>query len=147
MKARALSEKMRRFVEAYAGSAKGNATQAAIAAGTPARSAGEMGSRWLKRVKVQRAIAARVQKREERGLATDAEIDQFFTDVMRDEALVLADRIRAADLLCKVKGRYSLTHILRGKLTIADALETARGRDDVDLLTLTPARRGRRFGG
>ena len=57
-----LSEKERRFVDAYLGSAAGNATKAARLAGYAARSAHVAAARLLKKDKVKAAIAARQAK-------------------------------------------------------------------------------------
>jgi phage terminase small subunit len=123
-----LSEKERRFVAAFMGSCAGNGTAAAKAAGYGPRGAHVRASCLLRRRKVQAAIAATVTRREKKADLTAAELDALFTTWALDETIELSARQAAARELNKVKGRYSMTHILKGRLTIADALEMARDK-------------------
>lgn len=61
-----LSERERRFVEAYMGEAAGNATKAAELAGYSARTARQIGSRLLSKVDIQQVIYQRQQVRAEK---------------------------------------------------------------------------------
>lgn len=66
----ALSERERRFIEAYLGAAEGNATKAAVLAGYSEKSARRIGTRLSAKVHIQAAIAERQVKR-----ADQADID------------------------------------------------------------------------
>lgn len=57
-----LTFKEQRFVDAYVGTAMGNASKAAIMAGYSERSAGELGRRLLKKVDIKAAISERVNE-------------------------------------------------------------------------------------
>lgn len=61
-----LSERERRFVEAYMGQAQGNATKAAELAGYSVKSAGRIGFRLSKKVHIQAAIGLRQDKLSEK---------------------------------------------------------------------------------
>lgn len=122
-----LKERHRRFVDAFLGPSNGNATKAAILAGVPAKGASVQAWRLLRTVKIQHAIAERVARQGKRDIANAEERDQFLTEVMRDPAVDIIHRLRAADLLNKCEGRYSMTHVLKGRMTLEDAIEAARG--------------------
>jgi phage terminase small subunit len=57
-----LSAKQQKFVDAYLGDARGNASEAARLAGYSAKTAGQQGSRLLKNVEIQAAISDRVSE-------------------------------------------------------------------------------------
>lgn len=91
-----LSEKQRRFVEAYMGRAAGNATEAARVAGY---SDPNYGRQIITKPNVLSAIESRqasdpmIPDREER--------QRFWGSVMRDEKEETRDRLRASELLGK----------------------------------------------
>ncbi|MEM6286630.1 MAG: terminase small subunit [Bacteroidota bacterium] len=126
---RPLTEKQRRFVEAYMGEARGNATEAASLAGYK-------GSRNTLRVVgaenlAKPAIKAAITERQENDplVATREERQRFLTGVMRGELCrrpltsiagyvrdedgeivtedpLAKDRIKAAETLCKMNGDF-----------------------------------------
>lgn len=102
----------------------GNATQAAIDAGYSKRSAKQTGSRLLDQAEIKEYIAARMKELEKESIASQTEILQYLTRVIRDEEteevlvnignmeqevrtvrVPAKDRIKAAELLGK---RYQL---------------------------------------
>ena len=102
----------------------GNATQAAIEAGYSKRSAKQTGSRLLDQPEIKEYIDARMKELEEESIASQVEILQYLTRVIRDEEteeilvnignmeqevrtvrVPAKDRIKAAELLGK---RYQL---------------------------------------
>lgn len=102
----------------------GNATQAAIEAGYSKRSAKQTGSRLLDQPEIKEYIAGRMKEFEEESIASQVEILQYLTRVIRDEEteeilvnvgnmeqeirtvrVPAKDRIKAAELLGK---RYQL---------------------------------------
>lgn len=101
-----LTEKERRFVEAYMGKAIGNASEAARLAGYS--SPGELGHRLLKKVEIQAAI----DKRQESDplIATREERQRFWTAILRGEMAEAGfdtkDRLKASELLGKASGDY-----------------------------------------
>jgi phage terminase small subunit len=121
-----LTEKQRRFVEAFLGKAQGNGTHAAIMAGTSRKSAATVAWRLLRKVEVQKALVARMERKEAIGAVTQAERESFMADVLRDRAQDMKHRMKAADMLNRCAGAYSMTHILKGKVTIEDAIERSR---------------------
>lgn len=104
-----LSEKERRFVDAYLGSSGGNATRAAIAAGYSRHTARQLGARLLSKVHVQAAIAQRQAK-----LSAEA-------DVTAERVIQELARIGFADirLLFDAQGQ------LRDPQSLSDAMAAA----------------------
>jgi phage terminase small subunit len=78
-KSKVLTPKEKRFVEAYCGRARFNATKAAREAGYSPTNAGRYGSRLARRPRVKRAIV----KRLERMAITDAEIEARMAEFAR----------------------------------------------------------------
>jgi hypothetical protein len=121
-----LTEKQRRFVEAFLGPAQGNGTKAAGMAGVPRKSCATMAWRWLRKVEVQRALVARVERKEAVGAVTAAEREQAMADLFRDKTIDLKDRLRVLDMLNRCAGAYSMTHILKGRVGISRVIALSR---------------------
>jgi len=104
-----LTERQRRFVEAFMGRCQGNATEAARVAGCPKRSAHVTASRWLKNAKVKAGIAARVKS--DPKVLDREELQQFWSQVTLGLGEFKAwggnDRIRASELLGKTQKMFS----------------------------------------
>lgn len=98
-----LSERERRFVEAYMGKAAGNATKAAILAGYSAKSAARIGYRLTRKVQIANALQARVQS--DPGVASREDRQAFWSRVMYGKGkfgkAALKDRLKASELLGK----------------------------------------------
>jgi hypothetical protein len=108
-----LSERERRFVEAFMGKAAGNATKAAIAAGYSVKSARRSGTRLSTKRHIREAIAAR--QKDDPAVADREERQRFLTSMMRDiEGHPLA-RLKACDQLSKIGGDYIERHEHAGK--------------------------------
>jgi len=121
-----LTEKHKRFVEAYCGPAAGNATKAAEIAGVPHRSASTMGARWLGKVWIQKAIADRQDRREKKSIADADERDEILTKIARRGSAASKDRIAAVKELNKVSGRHTLNVHHSGTLTLEQLLTESR---------------------
>lgn len=117
--------KERRFVELFTGRCAGNATAAAVDAGYTKnrRAAAVRAWKLLRKGNVQAAIKARIQKREERAELDDAEVDRTLAVIVRDGSEDTFARLRAMDIVNKVRGRYTLKFV--GRLTIEEALGQA----------------------
>lgn len=116
--ARPLSERERRFVEAYMGEAAGNATKAALIAGYSHRSARSMASRLLtKRNNVRAAIAARAKT--DALVASRETRQRFWTSVLHGKGkfakVPWRDRLKASELLGKSQGDFIERHEHTGK--------------------------------
>lgn len=115
----------------------GNATQAAIEAGYSKRSAKQTGSRLLDQPEIKEYIAERMKELEEESIASQVEILQYLTRVIRDEeteeALVnvgnfeqevqevkvsAKDKIKAVELLGKRYGSWTDKVDLTSDLTL-----------------------------
>lgn len=97
-----LSERERRFVEAYMGDAAGNATKAAELAGYSPRSARYQGSKLLATNRnIQSAIEQRQQDVSTQGIADRAERQRFWTEFMRGVEIHPLARLKASELLGK----------------------------------------------
>lgn len=123
MPARPNKEQQRRFVEAFMGPARGNATKAAILAGYSPKTARQQASMLLTRLNIQRAIVGRQRRREEKAIADEHERDAVLTEIIRRGSE--AGRIRAAAEINKCTGRHSITHVMKGRLTLEQALTKA----------------------
>lgn len=99
-----LTERERRFVEAYMGEAAGNATKAAMLAGYSRKTARQIGARLLTKVDIKSAIDARAECDPAVSNRTDRQ--RFFTHVMRDPSVAMKDRLKAAELLAKSQGDF-----------------------------------------
>lgn len=78
-----LSEKQKRFCDEYLIDL--NATQAAIRAGYSQGTASEQSSRLLTNVKIQNYIAERMAQKDSELIASQDEVLQYLTKVMRRE--------------------------------------------------------------
>lgn len=103
-----LTERERRFVEAYMGPAAGNGTKAAQMAGygKNANTSHALASRLLRKVTVAAAIAERVERAEKAAVADRQERQEFYTETMRAAELDRKDRLKAAELLGKTQGDF-----------------------------------------
>lgn len=99
-----MTEKQRRFVEAYAKDP--NATSAAVAAGYTARSAYSAGSRMLKNAEIQAALQALLEPEREGSIASAEDIRRFWTQTMNNVNEKSASRLRASELLAKSLGLF-----------------------------------------
>lgn len=119
-----MTQKEQRFVDAYLGSAAGNGTAAARAAGYKgnARTLAVQANRMLRKADIRQAISEREAKRAAEGIADADERDKKLSTIMRktkDEQVA----IQAIKELNKCTGRHSLALIHKGKLTLEQALE------------------------
>lgn len=103
-----LNLRQRKFAAAYA--RLGNATQAAIEAGYSAKTAGQAGERLLKKAEIQAKLKNLFEPAQAEAIATAAERQMFFTQIMRGEGKFagaeLRDRMKAAELLGKMQGDF-----------------------------------------
>ena len=114
-----LTLKQKRFADEYIIS--GNATQAAIEAGYSKKTAGQIGEQNLKKLEIKKYIDKRLKEIESKKTATQQEVIQYLTSVMRGEQreqtligmgqgfqettyidVSAKDRIKAADILNKI---------------------------------------------
>ena len=110
-----LNAKRRRFVIAYCGEAKGNATAAAEIAGYAHPHS--QGSRLLKIVEVAEAVDELHEA--DPLVASGEQIREFWTKVMVDAGEDTKDRIRASELLAKSRGMFVTKSKLSGTLSVA----------------------------
>lgn len=120
--------KQQRFVEAYLGTARGNATQAARRAGYEgtAEVLKVQGSRLLTNANVRRAIEASLRRESRREVLAADERDVLLSNFARTTSLRAQDRIRAISELNKCTGRHSIRHMQAGRITLEQALERSR---------------------
>lgn len=102
----ALTEKQRKFVEAYMGKANGNATEAA-------RIAGYSGSESVLAVTGfenlrKPNIAAAIEERQSNDplIASREDRQRFWTQVMLDDAQDMKDRLKASEILGKSQADF-----------------------------------------
>lgn len=97
-----LNARQRAFVEHFGTS--GNATAAATAAGYSPKTAGAIGCRLLKNVKVAAALAAQEEPRHAAAIADKAERLAFLSEVMRDESRPDSSRLEAVKIMSRICG-------------------------------------------
>lgn len=120
-----LTLKERRFVDAYLGSARGNAAQAARQAGYAGSRAvlKVQGSRLLTKANLRNAIDASLRREGREEIMAADERDRLLSMFARMTSLCVRDRIRAIAELNKCTGRHSIQHLQTGKLTLEQVLD------------------------
>lgn len=121
-----LTERQRRFVAAFLGEAQGNATRAALMAGATRAGACTRGYRWLRKAQVQRAIMERVERREAKTEMSNEELDAILIGIASKDSSDEHNRIAAVKELNKCRGRHSMTHLLKGEVTVSQSITNAR---------------------
>lgn len=118
----------RRFVDAYLGSARGNATQAARQAGYAGSSKvlKVQGSRLLTRANLRNAINASLRREAREEIMAADERDRLLSKFARMPSLSVRDRIRAIAELNKCTGRHSIQHLQTGRITLEQAMDLSR---------------------
>ena len=119
---RTLSERERRFVDAYMGEAAGNATTAAMAAGYSQRNARPQGSRLLTKANIHAAIRARVQA--DPAVADREARQRLWTDIAFGRngfaQARLRDRLKASELLGRSQADFVDRHHHEGTISTID---------------------------
>ena len=113
-----LTLKQHRFVVAYMGKAKGNATEAARIAeysGTD-RTLGAVGKENLEKPCIQAAIKKHIETSE--GIASRDEILKFWSDMLRDGKVSETHRIRCAENLAKCYAMFIERQRVEGSIKI-----------------------------
>lgn len=97
-----LNEKQKAFCEHYASTF--NATESAKRAGYSEKTARSIGQRLLTYVDIQNYLATLTGKAKNSRIATITEVLEFFSETMRNKALMPKDRLKAAELLKEAIG-------------------------------------------
>lgn len=123
-----LNERQKAFVDFYI-QTSGNLSESARRAGYSTKNSGVQGFELLKNPKIQAAIDARLKQLESERIAKDKEVLEYITAVMRGETteeivvnvgtgkgftqpekvtakVTAKDRLKAAEMLAKVKGMF-----------------------------------------
>ncbi len=115
-----LTEKQRRFVEAYMGQACGNATEAARLAGYKGN------SDTLRTVAAENLAKPNVRKSIEQRHKTDPlvmgrkELQAMWTDVANDETVLMTHRLKASELLARSQALFTERQIVEEPHPTAD---------------------------
>ena len=128
-----MTERERRFVEAYMGQASGNGTKAAILAGYSRTTARKQASRLLTKGNILSAIEERSQRDE---LTWSREQRQaFWTQIAADEKMAVRDRLKASELLARSQGDFIEKRLLQvegnGHVSLAELIAGAAPADPV----------------
>lgn len=122
-----LTQKERRFVDAFLGSCNGNGSEAAIAAGYAPGSARVTASRLLTKANIKAAVDARNAKAEEKSIASADERDKILSGLARlTEPSDRAHIISAIKELNKCSGRHSIKHVLDVTEKLSDIIAASR---------------------
>lgn len=126
----ALSERERRFVEAFMGGAAGNATKAARMAGYAKTTAEKQASRLLGKVGIRQAIDERVKS--DPAVWTRKDRQRFWTAVASGavgyKRAALRDRLKASELLGRSQADFTDAVDHSGKVTLEQLLAGPGGR-------------------
>ena len=96
------TEQRRRFVEIYTGNAKA----AAIQAGYSVKAASRLACELMKNPRIVSAIRARADRHLKPFSAGREELQEFWSDIIRNKDALLEDRIKASALLGKSHGMF-----------------------------------------
>lgn len=107
-----LNLRQRRFVDALLGSANGNATKAAIAAGYSPKAAQPVSARLLSNAMVQQALKARQKVETKRAILTAEQRDEHLSKLALSALVPPATQVSAIKELNKCSGRHSIKHVL-----------------------------------
>ena len=99
-----MTARQRKFAEYYAES--GNATQSAVKAGYSEKYANTNASKLLKADDVRRYIKELTEKPQRDRIMSALERQALLSDIIRDERIHIAARLRAIELLNKMTGAY-----------------------------------------
>lgn len=124
----ALTAKEQLFVDFFLGECKANGTEAAFLAGfgKTRKSAGELASRLLKKVKIQRAVHKALNRVQRQQIINADRRDELLSDIAEKVTEDVFARIRAISELNKCTGRHSIKHLHSGKLTLEQVLAASR---------------------
>jgi phage terminase small subunit len=117
-----LTPKQKKFIAAY----DGNATQAAIAAGYSKNTARSIANENLTKPHIAEAVAKRQEKEERSLIATRAERQKFWTEIMMAAEAELRDRLRASELLGKSEADFTEKVQVSVDQDLAIRLDSAR---------------------
>lgn len=119
-----LTEKQRRFVEAYVGAACGNATEAARLAGYSGNDVtlATTGSENLRRPPIAAAIAAASKPIRKAAIMDQAERQELLTQIAKSAEEETRDRLRSVELLGKMQGDFIERSVVEVKA--ADAMRS-----------------------
>lgn len=105
----ALTERQKRFIEAY----EGNATEAARVAGF--KQPNVYANQLLQNPLIAEAIRQREKERRAEIIATRDERLKRLTEIMRDESQKTTDRLRAIEIMCRAEGDFIERQEITGK--------------------------------
>jgi len=126
MKAKGLNLRQRRFVDAFLGSANGNATKAAIAAGYSPKTAQPASARLLSHVMVQQALKDRQKVETKRSVLTAEQRDEHLSKLALSREVQPATQVSAIKELNKCSGRHSIRVNLDVTEKLADIIAASR---------------------
>ena len=114
-----MTERQKRFCQLFA--ADPDATAAAIGAGYSAKTARSIGSENLTKPDIRAYLEELQQLGTDSRIATIEEVQQFWTETMRDKSLPLRDRLKASELHAKATGAF--LHIQTGDNTASGEVD------------------------
>lgn len=99
-----LTPKQKKFCDYYIIS--GNATESAVKAGYSKKNAYSMGHENLQKPKLIEYIRKKELPNEENRIADMVEVQEFWTEIMRDEIVRMDERLRASELIARSNGAF-----------------------------------------
>lgn len=104
-----INPKLKKMAMFYLGEALGNAEKSAVMAGYSPRYARGKAYKIVKREDFQeylKYLNSLAKEETEKEIATIADIQNFWTQVMNNGEIRVTDRIKASELLAKVQGAF-----------------------------------------
>ena len=114
-----MTERQKRFCQLYASDP--DATAAAIGAGYSSRTARSIGSENLTKPDIRAYLEELQQPGTNSRIASIEEVQQFWSETMRDKSLPLRDRLKASELHAKATGAF--LHIQTGDNTASGEVD------------------------
>ena len=103
-----LSCKKKKFCEYYCGEGNGNIAQSAILAGYSSTYASKRACEFMKDPEILDYIKELTVDETNARIASIDKIQEFWTNIMNDEEQATKDRLRASEMLAKVKGMFNV---------------------------------------
>lgn len=119
-----LTARQRAFADAF----RGNASEAARAAGVSETNAAAQGYRWMNTPHVKAEVERQMAQRSSAAVKTRDELQSFWSQMIDDTMLPMRDRLRASELLGKSRGEFSDKLEVKGELQLTDLVRESMGK-------------------
>lgn len=105
-----IKSKLKKVAIYYAGECMGNAEKSVVMAGYSPKYARGNAYKLIRKKEVQeylKYLHSLAEGEEQKQIATIADIQEFWTNIMNDEAQTIKNRLKASELLAKAQGAFA----------------------------------------